>query len=337
MMDLSPRRLPWSPGPEDHGDGQVLQQQEHAPPERKVPGAGVHKFPRQRRLLDPPGQGWDPSLHRLYFCLVQANLYGEPDDIFTLWGVKEWQILSADSDVLQGTGRGDLFLHCQLQPSAVLQLWPTRLLPRSATSSPTSLTPSSPAHASFLVLLPPVPISLLLCPRHLVPKALVLLLEAPCSPSLLARPCPKPKVVEQTQQHLPNPLVAEGMRVKNVHNHPLLPHFASALKVLPASERLQHLKWKLTGEAGGWTEERKKQQVTQDMCPKSYRWGKIRAQKLRSGGRKQEMRSPQLSACSSATQAHPRGTCRGSAVPKRALQRPPKLATGAAVPQQGWE
>lgn len=41
------------------------------------------------------------------------------------------------------------------------------------------------------------------------------------------------------------------------------------------------------------------------------------------------MRSPQLSACSSATR-------RGIAVPKRALQRPPKLATGAAVPQQGW-
>lgn len=100
-----------------------------------------------------------------------------------------------------------------------------------------------PCPCLFLVVLPPVPISLLVCPRHLVPKALVLLLEAPCSPSLLAHPCPKMKVVEQTQQHLPIPLVAEGMRVKR----------------------------KLTGKAGGWTEERKKQQVSQDMCPKSYR------------------------------------------------------------------
>jgi len=56
----------------------------------------------------------------------------------------ERKLLSTSREVLQGTGRGDLLLHQLHQPSAALQLRTTRLLPRSDTASPTSLTPSSP-------------------------------------------------------------------------------------------------------------------------------------------------------------------------------------------------
>ena len=62
----------------------------------------------------------------------------------------ERKLLSTSREVLQGTGRGDLLLHQLHQPSAALQLGTTRLLPRSATASPTSLTPRSPARA-FLI------------------------------------------------------------------------------------------------------------------------------------------------------------------------------------------
>ena len=126
----------------------------------------------------------------------------------------ERKLLSAGSEQLQGTGPGDLFLRQLHQPGAALQLRTTRLLPRSATASPTSLTSSTPGRAFAIRPTSHTPqgIASLPKPSH----------HRHCSSSERLpihqlhsryRPCPNSQLAAQPSSTSPSHQLCSGMRV----------------------------------------------------------------------------------------------------------------------------